>query len=204
MAALRVVSTTRKPSFANFWEMAPPTPQRTPTGRSLSSRSPPWTKWVLRPSDCHFDVAPMTTATGFRAEFIADSFLRDVDFPAVTESWACRWRPFRSSVETRPGQNPIRGAPRHSQWSEMSGYALPPLTGKTESHYSGGGFFPGWCEGNHRRSWWRHYQTSGYRMASELGQVPISKFPTPSLYRCHTTVQPGNQSTLPPRTLPRR
>ena len=78
-AVLRVVNTVKKPSFANFWEMAPPTPQRTPTGSSLSSSALPWAKWVLRPSDCHLDVAPITTATGFRDEFMSGSFRRDGD-----------------------------------------------------------------------------------------------------------------------------
>jgi hypothetical protein len=32
------------------------------------------TSLVLRPSDCHLDVAPTTTATGLRFEFISDSF----------------------------------------------------------------------------------------------------------------------------------
>jgi len=41
-----------------------PATQRTPTGKALSSTSPPCARRVLRPSDCHFDVAPMTTATG--------------------------------------------------------------------------------------------------------------------------------------------
>ncbi len=63
-AALRVVSTVRKPSLANFWAMAPPTPQRTPTGKWRSSRSLPWARRVLRPSACHLEVAPTTTATG--------------------------------------------------------------------------------------------------------------------------------------------
>src|SRR5262245_62201588 len=74
LAALRVVSTTQKPSLANFWAMAPPTPQRMPTGRWLSSSALPWANLVLRPSDCHFDVAPMTTATGLPLLF----------FPAIS------------------------------------------------------------------------------------------------------------------------
>ena len=60
---VRVVSTTKKPSCANFWAMAPPTPQRTPTGRLLSSTVLPCASKVLRPSDCHLEVAPITTAT---------------------------------------------------------------------------------------------------------------------------------------------
>src|SRR5439155_15280315 len=79
LAAFRVVSTTKKPSWANFWAMAPPTPQRTPTGRSLSSSTFPCASWVLRPSACHLEVAPTTTATGLRVEFIADSLPLDVD-----------------------------------------------------------------------------------------------------------------------------
>src|SRR5437868_2258803 len=43
--------------------MAPPTPQRTPTGRPLSSSVLPCASTVLRPSDCHLDVAPTTMAT---------------------------------------------------------------------------------------------------------------------------------------------
>src|SRR5437879_603600 len=62
--AWRVVSTVKKPSLANFCASAPPTPHLTPTGRSLSSRVLPCASLVLRPSDCHFDVAPMTTTTG--------------------------------------------------------------------------------------------------------------------------------------------
>ena len=64
----RVVSTTRKPSLANFWATAPPTPQRMPTGRSLSSSALPWASLVLRPSACHLEVAPTTTATGRRVD----------------------------------------------------------------------------------------------------------------------------------------
>src|SRR6267154_6425640 len=64
LASLRVVRTTKNPSPANFWAMAPPMPQRMPTGRLLSSTARPWINLVLRPSDCHFDVAPTTTATG--------------------------------------------------------------------------------------------------------------------------------------------
>src|SRR5256886_3441245 len=79
LAARRVVSTTKKPSLANFWAMAPPTPQRTPTGRSLSSSTFPCASWVLRPSACHLEVAPTTTATCLRVESIADSLSLDVD-----------------------------------------------------------------------------------------------------------------------------
>ena len=71
LGALRVVSTTKKPSPANFWAMAPPMPQRTPTGRALSSTALPWISRVLRPSACHFDVAPITTATGLPLLFSA-------------------------------------------------------------------------------------------------------------------------------------
>src|ERR1700687_1442486 len=68
LGALRVVSTTWKPSFANFWATAPPTPQRMPTGTSRSSSALPWASLVLRPSACHLDVAPTTTATGRRVD----------------------------------------------------------------------------------------------------------------------------------------
>ena len=63
LASLRVVSTVKKPSWANFCATAPPTPQRTPTGTSLSSTVLPCASKVLRPSDCHLEVAPTTTAT---------------------------------------------------------------------------------------------------------------------------------------------
>src|SRR6516225_11458682 len=63
LASLRVVSTVKNPSRANFCAMAPPTPQRTPTGSSLSSTGLPCASKVLRPSDCHLDVAPITTQT---------------------------------------------------------------------------------------------------------------------------------------------
>src|SRR5437773_3129437 len=63
LVSLRVVNTVKKPSWANFWAMAPPTPQRTPTGNSLSSTALPCASNVLRPSDCHLEVAPTTTAT---------------------------------------------------------------------------------------------------------------------------------------------
>src|SRR5215510_13990886 len=62
LAALRVVMTVKKPSRANFWAIAPPTPQRTPTGSWLSSTALPCASLVLRPSACHLDVAPTTTA----------------------------------------------------------------------------------------------------------------------------------------------
>src|SRR5690349_9079839 len=70
-AAVRVVSTTEKPSVANFCATAPPIPHRLPTGRSLSSTSPPWASSVLRPPACHFEVAPTTTAMGL-LEVMAD------------------------------------------------------------------------------------------------------------------------------------
>src|SRR2546427_7782911 len=59
--------------------MAPPTPQRTPTGRALSSSTFPCASCVLRPSACHLEVAPTTTATDLRVEFIADSSPPEVD-----------------------------------------------------------------------------------------------------------------------------
>ena len=69
-AALRVVMTVKNPSLANFCAIAPPTPQRTPTGNSLSSTGLPCASNVLRPSACHFEVAPITTATGFPLVFL--------------------------------------------------------------------------------------------------------------------------------------
>src|ERR1700722_8929058 len=61
--SVRVVRTVKKPSCANFWATAPPTPHSTPTGRWLSSNVLPCASKVLRPSDCHLEVAPTTTAT---------------------------------------------------------------------------------------------------------------------------------------------
>src|SRR5215212_1272227 len=63
LASLRLVTTVKKPSCANFCAIAPPTPQRTPTSTSLSSTGWPCARIVLRPSDCHFEVAPITTQT---------------------------------------------------------------------------------------------------------------------------------------------
>ena len=60
----------QNPSRANFCATAPPTPQRTPTGNSLSSSVLPCASRVLRPSDCHFEVAPITTATGLPFAFV--------------------------------------------------------------------------------------------------------------------------------------
>src|SRR6266550_4548084 len=80
LAARRVVSTVKKPSWANFWAMAPPTPQRTPTGRSLSSTVLPCASRVLRPSDCHLEVAPITTATCLPFVF---AFIRGFPFVFV-------------------------------------------------------------------------------------------------------------------------
>ena len=40
------------------------------TGISLSSRKVPWANLVLRPSDCHFEVAPTTTATSFSTALV--------------------------------------------------------------------------------------------------------------------------------------
>src|SRR5690606_33185076 len=50
--------------------MAPPTPQRALTGTSASSTASPCTRRVLRPSACHFEVAPTTTATSRPLRFI--------------------------------------------------------------------------------------------------------------------------------------
>ena len=43
-AALRVVTTVKNPSLANFCAIAPPTPHRTPTGSSLSSTWLPYSR----------------------------------------------------------------------------------------------------------------------------------------------------------------
>src|SRR6516165_8119319 len=75
LASLRVVNTVEKPSCANFCAMAPPTPQRTPTGNSLSSTGLPCASKVLRPSDCHLEVAPITTQTCLPFEFV---FISDI------------------------------------------------------------------------------------------------------------------------------
>src|SRR3954454_2170093 len=64
LARRRVFNTTRKPSLAKRWARAPPIPQRAPTGRSLSSTSPPWASLVLRPAACHLEGAATMTATG--------------------------------------------------------------------------------------------------------------------------------------------
>src|SRR5205085_11524795 len=64
-----VVRTVKNPSCANFCAIAPPTPQRTPTGSALSSTGLPSARAVMRPSDCHFEVAPTTTATGLPFAF---------------------------------------------------------------------------------------------------------------------------------------
>src|SRR5215469_18770595 len=61
---MRVVNTTKQPSWANCCAMAPPIPQRAPTAMLLSSSALPCASLVLRPSDCHLEVAPTTTATG--------------------------------------------------------------------------------------------------------------------------------------------
>src|SRR6516165_9283827 len=66
LRAARVVSTTKKPCLANFWARAPPMPQRIPTGSPLSSSTLPCASLVLRPSACHLEVAPTTTATCLR------------------------------------------------------------------------------------------------------------------------------------------
>src|SRR5262245_10163407 len=100
LAAFRVVSTTKKPSLANFWAMAPPTPQRMPTGRSLSSSTLPCASWVLRPSACHLEVAPTTTATGLRVAFIVDSFLSEVDYTHGSRRSAGVGRPAPASPAT--------------------------------------------------------------------------------------------------------
>src|SRR6266542_2420234 len=77
--------------------MAPPTPQRTPTGRALSSSTFPCTSRVLRPSACHLEVAPTTTATDLRVELIADSLLGST---ASARPCRCAWA---RSVEGQDG-----------------------------------------------------------------------------------------------------
>src|SRR5271167_1369101 len=81
LVSLRVVSTVKKPSLANFCAIAPPTPQRTPTANSLSSTVCPYANKVLRPSDCHLEVAPITTATCLPFVFVLRfSLIREVPF----------------------------------------------------------------------------------------------------------------------------
>src|ERR1700720_29226 len=102
LPSLRVVSTTKKPSWANFCAIAPPTPQRAPTGRPLSSRILPCASKVLRPFDCHLEVAPTTTATCLPFEFISRFWLIGKHVSLVV---AFRWmdnalRSVSGSVET--------------------------------------------------------------------------------------------------------
>src|SRR5262245_58287591 len=85
-AAVRVVSTVKKPSMANFWASAPPTPQRAPTGNELSSSTLPCASLVLRPSACHFEVAPMTTATGWPLAFLLAGWVTLGPFPSCRRS----------------------------------------------------------------------------------------------------------------------
>src|SRR5262249_54640224 len=61
--------TVKKPSLANFWAIAPPTPHCTPTGTMFASTLPPCSMLVMRPSACHFEVAPITTQTSLPFEF---------------------------------------------------------------------------------------------------------------------------------------
>src|SRR6266852_4383281 len=83
LASLRVVTTTTKPSWANFCATAPPTPQRAPTGRPLSSSVLPCASKVLRPFDCHLEVAPTTTAICLPFEFVLRFWLIGKPFPFV-------------------------------------------------------------------------------------------------------------------------
>src|SRR5579863_5107568 len=70
LVSVRVVSSTKNPCCANFCAIAPPTPHRAPTGMLLSSSALPCASFVLRPSDCHLEVAPTTTATGLPLVFL--------------------------------------------------------------------------------------------------------------------------------------
>ena len=119
-----MVNTMKKPSLANFWEMAPPTPQRTATGNSLSSSALPWAKWVLRPPDCHLDVAPTTTATGFRFEFMSDSFRGDVDCPPSLK------------LEPAAGDHSVHEASH--PWEESPADSRPSLSGQLGRARDGG------------------------------------------------------------------
>ena len=80
--AVRVVSTVKKPSLANFCASAPPTPHRAPTGNELSSSALPCASLVLRPSACHFEVAPMMTATGWPLAFLLAAWVSNLSFLA--------------------------------------------------------------------------------------------------------------------------
>src|SRR6266568_6048789 len=115
LAAFRVVSTTTKPSWANFWAMAPPTPPRTPTGRWLSSSTFPCASWVLRPSACHLEVAPTTTATCLRVESIADSLSLDVDCLPWPQGNTATYTMGRNQKEPHLSQQPdtIGASHRH-------------------------------------------------------------------------------------------
>src|SRR5690349_1545799 len=104
LASVRVVRTVKKPSLANFWAIAPPTPQRMPTGRALSSTALPCASLVLRPSACHFEVAPITTATGLPLLF---------RFPAILKSSPCDVRADCDVVpKGRVSSRVARGNPR--------------------------------------------------------------------------------------------
>src|SRR5215831_8491770 len=86
LASLRVVSTTKNPSLANFCAIAPPTPQRTQTGSSLSSTVRPCANNVLRPSDCHLEVAPTTTQTCLSLVLVVRFSLIRKPFPFAERS----------------------------------------------------------------------------------------------------------------------
>src|ERR1700722_11017014 len=107
--SVRVVRTVKKPSCANFWATAPPTPQRTPTGRSLSSRVLPCASLVLRPSDCHLEVAPTTTATCL---------------PFVFVSWAIRICPFHCGPRLRRSGRPVPAPPGTKRLSHDKAFVV--------------------------------------------------------------------------------
>src|SRR5262245_29269952 len=108
LAAVRVVNTTKNPSRANFCAMAPPTPQRIPTGTVLSSSALPCASLVLRPSACHLEVAPTTTATCFLAPLIANSSFRwgraNVATPSIREERRPHNRGTRRALDNPEGR----------------------------------------------------------------------------------------------------
>src|SRR5208283_3949823 len=79
--------------------MAPPTPQRAPTGRPLSSSVLPCANNVLRPSDCHLEVAPTTTATCLPFEFVVRFWFIGKPLPLGVVS-ACCVIPDRSGADS--------------------------------------------------------------------------------------------------------
>src|SRR5438445_7094031 len=139
LAAFRVVSTTKKPSLANFWAMAPPTPQRMPTGRSLSSSTFPCASWVLRPSACHLEVAPTTTATCLRVESITGSLSLEVDCLPWPKGNTATYTMGRNQKEPHLSQRPDTiGASHRHRASEEPQARLDTVASSPPSRWRGG------------------------------------------------------------------